>query len=173
MRLFQLVLYRCSMRFLSLDNSAIEIVFLLEHVATSLSVMVAPSFETVYWSVEPSKCGHNDLSKCRANNAPELRHHIREKCRPRSNNFSLEYVIVLHVYKNTSYEFLLLQFCLLFENLKCGPFPNVDSIRFLLNEGPYQQFSKTFALTVYLFISCCNSVIFVACVSATRKIPQQ
>lgn len=153
MRWSELVLYRDSMWFLSLDCSAAEVFVLLDYAATSLSVTVARNFETAYWSVEPWRWGQHHLSKCWTNNAPELRPHIREKWRPRSTIFFLEYVIVPDVYKSTSYLFLLLQLSLLFENFKCGPLPNVNSIRFLLNKGPHQQFSKSFTLTLYLLIS--------------------
>ena len=104
----ELVLYWCSMRFLSLDISAAEEFDLLQYVATSLSVIVARSFETAYWYVEPWRWGQHDLSKCRANNTPEMPPYIREEWWPRSTAFSLEYVIVFDVYKTTSYVFLLL-----------------------------------------------------------------
>jgi len=62
---FELVVPSCSMRFLSLDNSATEIFVLLEHVPTSLSMTVARSSETAYWSLwsfEPWRWDKYDLS---------------------------------------------------------------------------------------------------------------
>jgi hypothetical protein len=141
MRWFELMLYRCSMRFLGLDGSAAEVFVLLDYVAASLSVNVARNFEAAYWSVESRRWGQHDLFKCRANNTTELRTHFREEWRPSSTSFSLEYVIVFDVYKTTSYVFLLLKLSLLFENGKCGSLPSVNSIRFPLNKGPHEQFS--------------------------------
>jgi hypothetical protein len=114
MRWFGLVLYHCSMRFLSLDSSAAEVFVLLQYVTTSLTVNVVRSFETAYWSGETWRWGQQDLSKCRANNTPELRPHIREEWQPRSTTFSLEYVIVFDVHKTTSYVNPLLQISLIF-----------------------------------------------------------
>jgi len=49
---------------------------------------------------------------------------------------AIDLVVCTDIFKPYS---VILEINLLFENGKCGPLPNVNSLRFLLDKGPHQQ----------------------------------